>query len=54
MAITSEMTVNNNILLNSIFTEITDKADRCRRATVVTAITDRTMHRQIACSDEIL
>ena len=65
MAITSGMTVNNNILLqneqlflqrpsNSDITEITDKADRCRRVTVVTAITDRTTHKQTTCSDEIL
>ena len=65
MAITSGMTVNNNILLqneqlflqrpsNSDITEIIDKADHCRRATVVTAITDKTTHRHIACFDEIL
>ena len=50
--------MNNNILLqklsNSDITEISDKADRCRRATVVTAITDRTIHKRLACSDEIL
>ena len=62
MAITSGMTVNNNILLQNeqLFLQrpsnsnITDKADRCRSATVVIAITDRTIHSYTACSDEIL